>query len=112
MTRKALIVAGSALDLPGVEKDVMNYKQFFMSPLGGAWMASEVSVLKNPTKEQVEMYIRALQTADYSITIFAGHGSHPKRNGSTVVELRPGVQLEADDLKIGATKHTLVLDCC
>lgn len=112
MDRKALIIGTPGVDLPGVAVDMANYQQFLLSPLGGAWYSNEIVMLKNPTKSDVVAEVNKLGDAEYSMVIFAGHGRHPKMDGSTIVQLRPGVEMDSNELKVGAKKHSLILDCC
>jgi len=112
MMRKALLIGTPGIDLPGVAKDLSNYQQFMLSPLGGLWSPSEIVTLQNPSKNEVSEQLATLRSADYSMVIFAGHGSHPKQNGSTFIALQPGVEMNVDTLKVGAPKHTMILDCC
>jgi hypothetical protein len=69
-------------------------------------------VLQSPSKDSVINEIRALKSAEYSIVIFSGHGYHDGASNSTIVELSSSVSLDSKELKIGAPKHTLILDCC
>lgn len=110
MKRKALIIGNTGRDLPGVEIDMRNYKAFMTTPLGGMWAAMEITLLNNPSENTVTTEINALRQADYSFVVFCGHGAY--QGASTFVQIRPGVKISEDNLKIGAAKHTLILDCC
>ena len=117
VNRKALIIGspgvyGSESYLKGVAVDLKNYTDFFRSPLGGSWRQNEITVLQSPSKDSVINEIRALKSAEYSIVIFSGHGYHDGASNSTIVELSSSVSLDSKELKIGAPKHTLILDCC
>ena len=112
MKRAALIVGASGGDLPGVAVDVASYRSFLLSPLGGAWLPSEIVTLDSPSSARVSIELEGLALASYSVTIFAGHGHHPIADGSTRVVVRPGEELDSDVLRQGAPKHTLILDCC
>ena len=46
------------------------------------------------------------------MTIFCGHGHYSAVTNSTIIEMRPGVGFDSDELRSGAQKHTLILDCC
>lgn len=110
MKRAALLIGGLDEDLIGVEADLGNFQAFLRSPAGGAWNASELTILRNPGALQVDVHLSLLKSADYSFVVFAGHGDH--HDGSTRVQLKEGVVISADKLKVGAPKHTLVVDCC
>jgi hypothetical protein len=115
MTRKALLIGGPGAPgtssfLKGVAKDLSSYHSFLRSPLGGAWYSSEIVTLMSPQRDEVVRQIEAIKNADYGFVAFSGHGCH--RGSSTYVQLRPGVELDSYDLRAGAPKQTVVLDCC
>ena len=103
MKRRALLIgAPGALGedgyLPGVRRDLMNYHDFFVSPLGGAWRESEIQTLINPTRHQVREELGSLRTADYSIAIFSGHGHDHRREG-TIIALANDQTMSAKELE-------------
>jgi len=112
MDRRALIVGAPYNDLPGVRQDIVNYTNFLLSPLGGSWQKEEISVLESPTHQQLSAEVKSLQRADYSFVVFSGHGYHPRGAPSARILLRHAVEIDSDDLRKGARKHTLILDCC
>lgn len=112
MNRRALIIGNTGVDLPGVELDLVNYRSFLLSPLGGSWEPPEVTTLRNPSRIDVSQRLKGLASADYSMVVFAGHGDHSAASGSTRVQLSPGVMMDLAELKVGATKHTVIADCC
>lgn len=112
MNRSALIIGSPDAKIPGVRQDMVNYRRFLESPLGGMWRSSEVETLESPSKTVVQQKLELLKSADYSFVVFAGHGRHLISTKSTIVTLQSGIEMDADDLKIGAPKRTLVLDCC
>jgi hypothetical protein len=115
MNRKALIIGSPDGDgekhLPGVEKDLVEYKSFLKSPLGGAWRENEIVILNDPGKAEVSSALTALKKADYSLVVFSGHGYVDGETKSTIVELKNG-SLNSNTLRIGAPKHVLILDSC
>lgn len=111
-TRRALIIGAPDPDIPGVELDVANYRRFLLSPLGGAWKPEEVITLNSPSKMEVAVQLQALTGVSYSLTIFAGHGRYLVPQGTTIVQLRKSVEMDSLELRRGAEKHTLILDCC
>ena len=84
MRRKALIIGNSGDKknpneyLEGVEKDIKNYKDFLLSPIGGLWNKEEISVSLNETKEQIRKELIALKQNKYDFVfiLFSGHGSY------------------------------------
>ena len=117
MKRAALIIGspGERTEedyLEGVKKDVVRYQRFLKSALGGAWLDGEINVMLNPTLQGVLGKVRMLRSSDYSIVVFCGHGYHSEAAGETIVQLKPGVEMNSDALRTGGRKQTLVLDCC
>ena len=96
----------------GVYRDLVFYPEFLRSPLGGAWKNSEITVLTRPDLQTVRDEMRHLRYADYSIVIFAGHGYTDATTRSTILTLKRGHQINSLELRRGASKHTLILDCC
>src|SRR5579872_4151749 len=116
MERKALIIGnpgerGAKNYCRGVEKDLEEYVSFFLSPIGGAWREPEIVILDRPSTEEVRVVIRSLRRVDYAIVIFSGHG-FTRADSQLILELKTDQRIEADELKRGAPKQTLVLDCC
>jgi hypothetical protein len=117
MDRRALIIAnpgtqGEESYCHGVSRDVDNYKAFLKSPVGGFWSEDEIVVRHKPSHATIISDIGQQKRADYSLTVFCGHGYHTARTNSTIVELKQGTDIDADELRAGANKHTLILDCC
>lgn len=112
MTRKALIIGSPDAQIPGVYADMRNYRDFFKSPSGGGWYEHEITTLENPSASAVRECVRALQIADYSVVIFAGHGYYSAARRCTMVQLQSNIEMEEHELKIGAKKHTLIIDAC
>ena len=116
-TRLALLISSPGINgepdyLSGTKTDLDNYVRFLKSPLGGAWNESEIVALTNPSKIDVDAVIRRQANVDYSFTTFCGHGRHIGTPGSTFVQLNKSTELDSINLRKGAEKHTLVLDCC
>ncbi len=117
MNRRALIignpgVVGQGGYCEGVLRDLDNYCDFFLSPMGGAWIASEITTLIRPKLLDVESEILKQEKSDYSITIFCGHGHYDTIKKSTYLELQSKTEIDSVKLLSGASKHSLILDCC
>lgn len=117
LTRKALIISnpgeiGSETYCEGANKDPLIYKSFLLSGLGGGWLPGEITALKRPSRQEALNAISALKGADYSLVAFCGHGYYSASRNSTILELKAAVELDSVDLRQGATKRTIILDCC
>jgi hypothetical protein len=49
---------------------------------------------------------------DYVLIIFSSHGYHCTNRESTVLDVRDGHAIDSVELRDGAKKQTLILDCC
>lgn len=96
----------------GVDIDLGAYPAFLGSALGGAWREDEVKVLRRPSVQEVRTAIAELKRADYSLAVFCGHGHVDARSGSTILTLKRDHEVDSNELRVGAPKHTLILDCC
>lgn len=113
MNRRVLIISNpgeinSDNYCEGVKKDVINYIEFFRSTYGGAWYSDEIISLERPTKNELRKYLIKVDSADYSIVVFTGHGYMDKCD--TIIELRDGEEYNTRFLK--KSGRTLILDCC
>ncbi|WP_354686361.1 caspase family protein [Cupriavidus necator] len=112
VSRKALIIGSPDEKIPGVKVDVENLKRFFMSPVGGLWYESEITTLITPSASDIRAEIEILKRKDYSLIFFAGHGYHSNQRGSTILHINSRETINSLELRVGAEKHTLILDCC
>lgn len=117
MKRKAVIIANPGIEgtetyLGGVMRDVDNYERFFTSEIGGYWDGQEITKLVRPSVESVRSIIGRLHAVDYAVIVFSGHGCHDTYRNSTTLELREGEDIDSGELRSGAAKQTLILDCC
>jgi hypothetical protein len=115
MERRALIIfcdnteSGS---LSGPYRDYINFKNFLTSNLGGDWEEDEILPLRNPTKREVfDSIINFLDGADYTFTIFSGHGFMDRPGGKQFVELLDD-SISILQLRTSAKRQTLIIDAC
>lgn len=104
--------SGSSTYLPGVDLDVENYRDFLKSPIGGAWLDNEIQTLYRSSLKSVERALGRLQASDYSIIIFSGHGEHSEHLDTTMLELNDDDIFDSMDLREGANKRSIIIDCC
>ena len=118
MTRRALIIGGpgdptvESSYLKGVLVDMLEYKRFFLSPCGGFWRETEIRELLRPSVSDVRQELISLADFDYSFIAFSGHGYFSSQTQSTILSLRKNVDFDSNELRLGGTRRTIVLDCC
>lgn len=96
----------------GVNVDLKNYKEYFCSPLGGAWKNEEIISLTKPSVDELKLTLNKLKSIEYLVTIFCGHGYYCSKRESTILELKKGYEFDSIDLRIGVKKQLTILDCC
>lgn len=112
VSRKALIIGSPDETIPGVNVDVENLKNYLKSAIGGFWYEHEITVLESPLRSVVKNEISTLRFKDYSFVLFAGHGYHSVERKRTMLHINKLEEMDSLDLRIGASKHSLILDCC
>lgn len=112
MRRAALLIGSPGNDLPGVKVDIENLSSFLKQPIGGAWFGNEITTLLNPSHLEVITALQSLKRADYSFVFFGGHGRHSVQKDMTELQLQPNVHIDASVLRVGAAKHTMIIDAC
>jgi hypothetical protein len=117
MNRHAVIISnpgevGEENYCAGVLKDVVNYHSFLLSAMGGLWLESEIIEMRRPSVAEVRMKVKGLSVYGYVLVVFSGHGWHSAGIDSTALVLRKGEAINSAELRLPATKQTLVLDCC
>lgn len=75
--RKAILIgAPGGQDsgyLPGVEKDLRDFRDYLCSVRGGLWREDEILLLNNPSAHRALSVIQSAQ-AEYVLVYFSGHG--------------------------------------
>ena len=117
MKRRALIVYCDNTQsgkLPGPLHDFNKYVEFLTSPLGGGWYEDEILGLPNPTKQDIMTTGHEfLAGADYTFTIFTGHGYIRKSESCNCqyVELADK-EISIRELKSTSPRQLLIIDAC
>lgn len=117
MNRRALIISnpgevGAENYCAGVNKDVESYTRFFRAPIGGLWGTTEVIHHGRPSAADVRRAIADLSRVEYSVVVFSGHGYYSTTSRSTVLELRTGQEIDANELRVRSGRQSLIIDCC
>jgi hypothetical protein len=95
--------------LPGAQIDVDAWKNFLLSNHGGGWYHNEITVLTNPTPQEVHSKIKDMPDG-YSFITFSGHG-YVDSSSSTMICLQGGNVSELD-LVPSSARTTVILDSC
>jgi len=109
---KRILLIGNDEGLPGVKVDIENYKNFFKSSIGGAWLDSELIPKLNVSRFDLlkEIQRLKLQSLDYLVVIFSGHGGQKRE---TVFELNPsGETLNESEIRHICNRQLNIFDCC
>ena len=106
------MLVGNNDGLLGVNIDIKNYYNFFISPTGGAWRNDEICELKNITKEKFRRIIDSIRSEelDYFIFIFSGHGGSQRQD--TVLELSNNEYVLETEIDGIANRQLSIYDCC
>lgn len=118
MTRQAILIEASEVPghdkLVGAARDVENWRTYLYSNAGGAWEYGELTVLRTPSRRDVQTHILAARSKSYVFVAYSGHGRHPYGANSetdTEVLLRDGF-LPSREFNSGSDRTTIVVDAC
>jgi len=96
--------------LYGVEVDKERYLQFLQSPAGGAWRASEIQVLTNPSFAAVLRAVELTRGSAFTLTIFCGRGEHETRTEDAQLYINDRHAIPAYALRTHAPRQMLIAD--
>jgi hypothetical protein len=115
MIRKALIIYCDDTEsgpLVGPQADNTHVREHLTSKMGGEWYEREMVSLNNPTIKQVKHAVSThLADADYTFTVFSGHGGVNSINKRQYLELADG-DIPISDLTSNSKRQTLIIDSC
>ncbi|BBO31964.1 caspase family protein [Lacipirellula parvula] len=118
MSRQAILVESSKLkghvDLPGARADVVKFKAYLESAIGGAWESSEICILSHPTEKELLKWVNSASTKDYSFVTFSGHGYHAKGKGvdETRLCINDTEEVAVSKLNPGNPRSLIIADSC
>lgn len=117
ITKKALLISNPGEDraenyCKGVYVDIANYQGILNSAEGGAWERTDITHLDRPTANSVREWIDSVAFYDYVFVVFSGHGWYSASKRDQILILRKGEELASIELRRGAKKRTVILDCC
>lgn len=111
-TKHALIIGAPDEKIPGVVNDTENIADYLKSPIGGYWHSSEITTLNSPRASNLIENLQLLESKDYSFVFFAGHGYYSVQRKRTIIHINSAEIFDSLNLRQGAPKHSLILDCC
>jgi hypothetical protein len=119
MFKRHIFIVGSPVNedeafQSGVKADVINYKRYFQSPIGGAFdPAHEITILKNPSWKRLKAHLMA-STADFTIFIFTGHGFFATNTEKVVFNISAEDAVSAKTIieHIQSPKKLIISDSC
>ncbi len=118
MKRIAIIVGNEGKMrnfLPGVSKDMANFKKLLLSNAGGAWEDNEIICSKYWSTVSLEKEISGQKDlgVEYFLIIFSGHG-YAVKNNDTYLEIAENDDLALETLKkwLRFKKSLIISDSC
>jgi hypothetical protein len=115
MSRNAILIDAGQADetrpLRGTALDVRNFRDYLMSPIGGAWANEEIDPIGHPTIEQLLELIERANASEYVLFYFSGHGGYYGREMSILPSRRNGTMLH-DIIRLITRPFTLIVDAC
>ena len=119
MQRRAFLIGGDYKDpdnaLSGVRADILAWKRFLMSSLGGNWYENELMDLSGQSKAQVLEALQGGRSIDYSLVCFSGHGYLTKDRfgfSMTMTLINDDIEMSERELNPGSPWTMIVFDCC
>lgn len=102
--------------LSGVSQDLKNYKNFLMSSRGGGWFDTEITVLENTSKTELQKILTKIKNEQYniSIVVFSGHGDFENKYNNCrelLINSKKETILEKELYGL-SSKEILICDCC
>lgn len=114
ITRLALLIGApggrTSPFLNGVAVDLETFKEFLMSPQGGAWKEKEIITLYDPSLARINAVFPWMH-AHYMITYFSGHGS-ADIYGNRFLQLSNGESFKDIELLNSSPRQLILVDAC
>lgn len=118
MNRKAIVVVAPQStrygNLPGAETDARNYQAHLNSAYGGAWEDSEIQILRNPSRAELNRALSGWLRTDLVLLAFSGHGYHASGRGldETRLILNDFEEIPVGEFTAGGIRELCVVDAC
>lgn len=111
--KKIALLIGNSGGLEGVKIDLVEWKKFLISPIGGAWEHDEIEMIMNPRRSELLSHINELRKTkayDFAIVVYSGHGGYDRQTILEINELEETI--DETDLYSIAPRQISVFDCC
>lgn len=115
--KRICVIIGSPLHessqahLPGVLQDMENYKSYFESSIGGAWIpGQELYTVKHPTTQHLNKIQRLCADADLAIIVYSGHGSVQGKD--YMLNFSDNLQRSFNSIITTAKRQITIVDAC
>ena len=111
MKRYAFLL-GNTDGLEGVKKDMIRFKSFLQSGVGGAWEQNEICCRCNLNYDEVTSIVETIRNkcCNYVIVYFSGHGEM-KRSTKLCLNAS-GEVLDEEEIFGLASRQLSIYDCC
>jgi hypothetical protein len=113
MKRRAIVVwcdSHQSGGLKGPKADAENIFKYLTSPLGGAWTASEIRCLRNPTRKDVERTVEQfLDDVNHALVYFSGQSEFTRHGKGKGIRLEDG-NCPTKVFRSGAHWQTIIID--
>lgn len=111
--RRLAYLFGNTNGLVGVQKDLIEVRNFLMSNIGGNWYEKEICLKYNMSLADLNSDLNKLRKSnlDYLILYFSGHGDAERRD-SFIILNKFKEFIDVKDLEKIATRQLNIYDCC
>lgn len=98
--------------LPGIRKDISNFRAFLLSCEGGAWASNEIEERQDLSLKELRSDLTRirLKNYDYCIFYYSGHGSHKRGNRLYINDTDESI--EEHEIVDLSKRQLSVFDCC
>jgi hypothetical protein len=112
VSRKAVMICCPDKDgspLPGTALDIRNFKNYLLSPRGGAWLECEIVVLTDPDLNTAYRTV-CQTTVDYLLVYFSGHGA--TANNERLIKFKDGLAVDQWFMTGNSPRQLMLVDAC
>jgi len=119
VSRRALLIESSKAkgqkEIAGCRRDVERLQSWLGNVVGGAWNASEITILHDPTRKEIDDAKKLAFGVDFAFLAFSGHGRIIEDwtgNRKQKIIIGTGEEIDFNDLLPSAKKAIHLCDAC